>query len=49
MTKAKLGRSKIVEFGMILEALAARWHKKHLLGSFATFKALREKFLPLFH
>ena len=34
---------------MILEALAARWHKKHLLGSFATFKALQDKFLRLFH
>ena len=26
-----------------------RWHAKHLHGSFATFKALKDKFLGLFH
>ena len=42
-------RSKIVAFGMTLEGPATQWHAKHLPGSFATFQALRDKFLRLFH
>ena len=34
---------------MTLEEQAARWHAKHLPGSFATFKALKTKFFRLFH
>ena len=34
---------------MTLEGPAARWHAKHLPGSFATFEALKAKFLRLFH
>ena len=34
---------------MTLEGPAARWHAKHLPGSFATFEARKAKFLQLFH
>ena len=37
--------AKIAEFGMTLEGPAACWHTKHLPGSFATFEALKTKFL----
>ena len=49
LTEPEAERSKIAEFGMTLEGLAARWHAKHLPGSFATFEALKTKFLRLFH
>ena len=46
---AKAQHSKIVEFGVTLEVPATRWHAKHLPSSFATFQALNDKFLRLFH
>ena len=49
LKEAKVERSKIAEFGMTLVGPTTRWHKKHLPGSFATFEALRNKFLWLFH
>ena len=49
LTELEAERSKVAEFGMTLEGPAARWHAKHLLGSFATFDALKAKFLRLFH
>ena len=48
LTDAKVERSKIMEFGMTLEG-PTQWHAKHLLGSFATFEALKTKFQRLFH
>ena len=49
LTEPEAERSKIVEFSMTLEGPSARWHAKHLPGSFATFEALKTKFLRLFH
>ena len=49
LTEPEAERSKVAEFGMTLEGPAARWHAKHLPGSFATFDALKDKFLRLFH
>ena len=49
LTDAEAERSKIAEFGMTLEGLAAWWHAKHLPGSFTMFQAPRDKFLRLFH
>ena len=34
---------------MTLAGPTASWHAKHLLGSFATFEALKTKLLRLFH
>ena len=42
-------RSKITKIGMTLEGSTARWHAKHLPGSFASFDTLKTKFLRLFH
>ena len=49
LTEPEAERSKVAEFGMTLEGPAAQWHTKHLPGSFATFEALKTKFLRLFH
>ena len=49
LTELEAKRSKIAELDMTLEGLAARWHTKHLPRSFATFEALKAKFLRLFH
>ena len=49
LTEPEAERSKVTKFGMTLEGPAARWHAKHLPGSFATFDALKVKFLRLFH
>ena len=49
LTKLEDERSKIAKFGMTLEGWVARWHAKHLPGSFATFEALKAKFLRIFH
>ena len=49
LTEPEGERSKIAEFSMTLEGPAARWHAKHLPGNFATFEALKAKFLSLFH
>ena len=49
LTEPDAERSKIAEFGMTLEGPTARWHAKHLPGSFAMFEALKAKFLRLFH
>ena len=38
LTEPEAEWSKVAEFGMTLEGPAARWHAKHLPGSFATFK-----------
>ena len=45
LTEPEVGRSKITEFSMTLEGPTARCHAKHLPGSFATFEALKTKFL----
>ena len=45
LTEPEAKWSKIAEFGMTLEGPAARWHANHLPGSFATFEALKTKFL----
>ena len=45
----KVERSKIMELGMTFEGPSTRWHAKHLHGSFATLKTLKDKFLRLFH
>ena len=49
LTEPEVERSKVAEFGMTLEEPTARWHAKHLPGSFPTFDALKAKFLRLFH
>ena len=49
LTEPEVEQSKVAEFSITLEEPAARWHAKDLPGSFATFEALKEKFLWLFH
>ena len=49
LTEAEAERSKVAEFGITLEGPTARGNAKHLPGSFATFDALKAKFLRLFH
>ena len=47
LTDVEAEWSKIAEFGMTLEGPTS-WHAKHLPRSFATFEALKTKFLQLF-
>ena len=49
LTEPEAEWSKVSEFGMTLERPASRCHAKHSPGSFATFEALKAKFLRLFH
>ena len=49
LTEPEAERSKVAEFGMMLEGPATRWHAKQLPGSFAPFEVLKAKFLRLFH
>ena len=49
LTEPEAERSKIAEFGITLEGPAAQWHAKHLPGTFATFDALKARFLRFFH
>ena len=49
MTDAEAERLKIAEFGMTLEAPAARWHAKHLSGSIALFDELKREIVSQFY
>ena len=49
LTPAEEEQSKIAEFGVTLEGLAARWHRMQGPSTITIFADLKSKFLHFFH